>query len=246
MMETNMKPTGKPLKYQQLKQQLQRQIEEKQYPYGQCLPTERELCDMLDASRMTLRKAISELEDEGYLYRVQGKGTFVSYQEKLEQPLAKLTSFSDDMRLRGMKPGSRILLMEVIPAGERIAKKLNITADEQVIMFRRLRLADDEPMAIETSYFSYDRCHSIMEGVTNGMSLYTAMRDELGIVLRRAEQSIETGLLQLWEASMLGNEALTNCMFIKRLTFDENGDPIEYVESKYRADRYKFFVELYC
>ena len=119
------------LKYQQLKENLLRQINQGVYASGRCLPPERELCEMFSASRMTVRKAVDELVDEHVLYRIRGKGTFVLH-EKIMQSLTSLTSFSDDMRARGMTPSSRILLLDRIPAGRLVAEKLSMEVGDDL------------------------------------------------------------------------------------------------------------------
>lgn len=230
------------LKYQQLKENLLRQINQGVYASGRCLPPERELCELFSASRMTVRKAVDELVDEQVLYRIRGKGTFVLH-EKIMQSLTSLTSFSDDMRARGMAPSSRILLLDRIPAGRLVAEKLSMEVGDDVILLKRLRLADGVPMAIETSYLNPTICDSLVERISAGESMY-ALYEKLGIQLRRAVQCMEIAPLQSWEADILENHDLTMAMFIQRQTFDQRDCPVEYVESQYRADRYRLCVEL--
>ena len=118
--------TGKP-KYQQIKDLLLGSIQSGALDDGACLPPERELCERYDVSRVTVRKAIKELEDEGAVYRIQGKGTFLRRpQNKITQVLTRLTSFTEDMLSRGMTAGSRILLTEQVAASAEIAEKLEL------------------------------------------------------------------------------------------------------------------------
>ena len=235
----------KMLKYQTLKEKLKERIQSGFYRESNCLPAERELCEEYDASRMTVRKAVSELEEEGVLYKVRGKGTFIKNTGKINQTLSKLTSFSEDMEARGMIPGSKILVLDVILANEAISENLGLEVGEKVIMLRRLRLADREPMAIETTYLSHKLFADIFHRLADENSLYQLMREELGIVPKRAIQSVEVSSLMEWEASLLGNRELQAALLIHRRTFDGEGIPLEYVESKYRSDKYKFYIELY-
>lgn len=230
-------------KYQQIKSDLKARIQKGEWGDMKCLPPEREMCETYQASRMTVRKAVSDLEEEGLLYRIQGKGTFVRMNTKISQPLAKLSSFSDDMIARGKTPTSKILLLDVIPASEEIGEKLNIRKGDPVILMRRLRGADDIPMAIETSYVSYALFQPVYDKMPAG-SLYSLMRNELHIYPKKAIQTIEVTGLSDWEASLLGNEKLMDALLMYRQTFDENDRPIEYVVSKYRSDKYKFYIEL--
>lgn len=235
----------KMLKYQTLKEKLKERIQSGFYRESNCLPAERELCEEYDASRMTVRKAVSELEEEGVLYKVRGKGTFIKNTGKINQTLSKLTSFSEDMEARGMIPGSKILVLDVILANEAISENLGLEVGEKVIMLRRLRLADREPMAIETTYLSHKLFADIFHRLADENSLYQLMREELGIFPKRAIQSVEVSSLMEWEASLLGNRELQAALLIHRRTFDGEGIPLEYVESKYRSDKYKFYIELY-
>src|SRR5438874_10348930 len=115
---------------------------------GDSIPSERRLSTDFGVSRLTIRAALDELVREGYLVRRHGSGTFVG-QPKIAQQLT-LTSFSEDMRRRGMLPDSRTLSLENVHAGARVGRALNVSPDERVFQITRLRLADGEPMALET------------------------------------------------------------------------------------------------
>src|SRR5256885_17236720 len=115
---------------------------------GQAIPSERQLSAELGVSRLTVRAALDDLVREGLLVRRRGSGTFVS-EPKIAQELT-MTSFTEDMRRRGMVPGSRTLELRVSPAGARLGRVLHVSPSEPVLAVKRLRLADGEPMAIET------------------------------------------------------------------------------------------------
>jgi GntR family transcriptional regulator len=230
-------------KYRKMKETLLDSMQNaSEFPDG-CLPSERELGEKFNVSRITVRRAIAELEQEGYLYRIQGKGAFVC-NNKIPQPLARLTSFSSDMAARSMRPNSRILAMEKITAGENIAAMLQVKPEDTVVLLKRLRMADGEPMAIETCYMNNAIGSVVVEHISNETSLYELFTAKLGIVLFSAQQSIEVISLKEYEKSLLKNESESSALFIKRLTFDDQHRPVEYVESKYRGDRYRFQVEL--
>src|SRR5438093_1863242 len=115
---------------------------------GDSIPSERQLSVDLGVSRLTLRAALDELAREGYLVRRRGSGTFVG-EPKIAQELT-MTSFTEDIRRRGMKPGSRTLDLHGSPAGARLGRLLHVSPSEPIVVVKRLRTADDEPMAIET------------------------------------------------------------------------------------------------
>lgn len=210
---------------------------------GNDLPSERVLGEKYGVSRVTIRKAMGELEAEGCIYRVQGKGAFLC-KEKIPQHLPRLDSFSNDMHSRNMVPDSHILALESIAADESIAQMLQVGKGDPVVLLKRLRLADGEPMAIETSYMRREIGLVIMEAIADGMSLYELFESTCSIKLKYARQSIEVTPLKGWERKLLQAETPAYALFMKRQTFDMNDIPVEYVESKYRSDRYRFHVEL--
>ena len=115
---------------------------------GEAIPSERQLSADLGVSRLTVRAALDELVREGFLVRRRGSGTFVS-EPKIAQELT-MTSFTEDMRRRGMQPASRTLSLEIVPAGARLGRLLHVSPSEPIVVAKRLRLADRETMAIET------------------------------------------------------------------------------------------------
>lgn len=230
--------------YLQLKEKLLDRIHTQEWKPGDCLPSERALCEEYALSRMTVRQAVSELEREGLVQRIQGKGTFVS-QEKLTQPLLKLTSFSEDMRARGFLPSAQTLALERVPASKTVAAKLEVAPGAEVIMLKRLRLADGEPMAIETAYLDNEKCSPIYDQLAQNKSLYQLMKHTLHITLSGARQSIEIAAVQGWEAKLLHMPEAGMVMRTERQTLDARKSPVEYVVSKYRGDKYKFYIELF-
>src|SRR5690606_3088473 len=127
--------------YYQLEERLKESIEKKEWEEGQIIPSERVLSEQYGISRMTVRQAIQNLVRDGYLYREKGKGTFVAA-NKIEQPLQGLTSFTEDMRSRGLKPGTRLLDFSVVAAEGELVRKLRVAEGESVIVIKRVRLAD--------------------------------------------------------------------------------------------------------
>ncbi|MFC6600901.1 GntR family transcriptional regulator [Ectobacillus funiculus] len=111
--------------YYQLEEQIKKQIESGELQPGDMLPSEREYAELINVSRMTVRQAMNNLVDGGYLYRQKGRGTFVA-EKKVEQELGSLTSFTEDMKARGLVPSSKLLSFEIIPAPEKIANQLQI------------------------------------------------------------------------------------------------------------------------
>lgn len=230
-------------KYVQVKAQLLRLIQDENRFPDRCLPSERELCDMFGVSRITVRRAVADLELDGVLFRVQGKGAFVNA-AKIQQPLFRVSSFTQDMNSRQMKPGARILALERIPSGDLIAAKLGIAPTEDVYMLKRLRFADEEPMAIETCYLPLNIGTVIADKISDNMSLYQLIQSACGITITSATQTIEVSRLKNYERKLLVCESIPYAMHFTRCSYDSEGNCVEYVESKYRADRYRLVTEL--
>ena len=230
-------------KHSRLVQQLQNLVQEIRERGETCLPSERELGEQFGVSRVTVRNALAALEEQGLIYRVQGKGAFVT-KEKFHQPLSALTSFTQDMDSQGMVSGARILALETIPAPRKVAKLLRISEDSQVLLLRRLRSINAEPIAIENCYLPSHLGQVLQSHFRQDSSLYALLQKHCGITPVWAEQSFEVGSLFPWEQNLFGEKAPPYAMCTTRLTFDQNDNPLEYVESKYRADRYSYHVRM--
>lgn len=228
--------------YLQLQEVLKEQIHTGLLKPGDQLPPERELSDQFRMSRMTVRQALNQLVTEGLLYRVQGKGTFVA-KPKITQNLWQLSSFTEDMLSRGMKPGALVIEREVIHAEPKLAELFKLEKDMRLIKIRRLRTADSEPIALETTHLPYQQFQSILAKELTG-SLYELLASEYRVSLARARQSIEAREAWPLEAGLLKIPDKTPVLIIERISYDVDRQVIEYVNSCYRADKYKFYVEL--
>lgn len=228
--------------YFQLEHSIRQQIENGELTPGDPLPSEREYAEQLDVSRMTVRQAITNLVNEGLLYRQKGRGTFVA-EQKLEQKLSGLTSFTEDMKARGMTPANTLLAFEIIPADTKVAERLDLKEHTPVYEIKRIRLADDVPMALETVYISANLVKGLTETIT-AASLYHYIEEELGLVIGHAVQSIEAAIVNETERPHLLVQKGAPVLLIERNTFLKDGTPLEYVKSSYRADRYKFTIDI--
>ena len=229
-------------KYYQLKEIIRDMIEKDELEAGQGIPPERELCERYGVSRMTARQAVMELVNEGLLYRVQGLGTFVA-EEKVRQGTGRLTSFTQDMRERGMEASSKIVGMKEDEAGPVVARMLRVDPGERIIRVRRVRNADGKPMALETSHLLYGVAKGILGVDLSGRSLYEEL-GKAGVRAAAAEQSYEAVLVNEAESEHLGVPIASPALLIERVTFDEAEKPFEYVKSVYRGDRYRVTTRL--
>lgn len=228
--------------YYQLEEYIKALIEKGELRTGDVLPAEREYAEKYQISRMTVRQAFTHLVNEGYLHRLQGKGTFVA-ERKIEQLLKRLTSFTEDMKARGLTPGSQLVHFDIIPATRQIANQLSIQEYVPVYEIKRIRLADGIPMALETNYISANLIQGLTEEIVN-QSLYAHIEGQLNLRIDRAQQVIESAIASQTEAKYLKINNGAPVMLIQQNTYLQDGTPVEYVNSTYRADRYKFIIQM--
>lgn len=228
--------------YVQLREMLRTQVEGGNLAPGTRVPSERELSRTWSISRMTARAAISQLVDLGHLRRVPGKGTFVQ-RPKMLQGLHTLTSFTEDMWSRGKTAQARVLEQGVQAATPYVAAQLDIAPGTQVVILRRLRLADGEPMSLETAYLAASRFSFVTTEDLVSQSLYDVL-GRRGIDLGWADQTVEARFARKEEAKLLGIPRRAPVLRTERTTYDTAGVPVEHVQSAYRADRYTFNVTL--
>jgi GntR family transcriptional regulator len=209
---------------------------------GQPIPAERQLAVELGVSRLTLRAAIDELVRDGYLERRHGSGTYVT-EPKIAQPLT-LTSFSDDMRRRGMTPGSRTLELVGTLAGARLAHRLGVSPEARLIRVKRLRLADSMPMAMEVLHVPETLVPGLTRQDFEDHSFYELLRERYGITIAAGSQSIEPTVTSEEESEVLNVPLHTPAFLFERTTVSESGRIVEFVRSIYRGDRYRLVADL--
>ncbi|HHV63017.1 MAG TPA: GntR family transcriptional regulator [Firmicutes bacterium] len=213
---------------------------------GDMLPSERDLCERYKVSRSTVRQAIDALVSEGLVYRRQGKGTFIG-RSKIQRHLQHLYSFTDDMYRMGLVPSSKILEAVVTEASEDISKNLALPAsDKKVTKYTRIRMANDEPLLIETTCVPYYLCPGLIERDLSRQSLYHILRTEYGLEPYRAVETHEAISLAPSEAKLLKCKPGTSGFSIERIAYLETGEPIELTNSITRGDKCKFVVELWA
>jgi GntR family transcriptional regulator len=209
---------------------------------GGALPSERQLSVDLGVSRLTVRAALDELVREGYLVRRRGSGTFVR-EPKIAQELA-MTSFSEEMRRRGMTPGSRTLSLETTTAGAYLGRCLHVSPSERVVVAKRLRLADGESMAIETLHVPESLVPGLEPKDLDRGSFYELLAERYGITIVGGMQTIEPTVTNEEESEALDVPLHSPAFLFERTTRSENEAIVEFVRSIYRGDRYRLVSEL--
>ena len=209
---------------------------------GDSIPSERQLAGDLGVSRLTVRAALDELVREGYLLRRRGAGTFVA-----EPKVAKgmtISSFSEDMRQRGLTPGSRTLELQVVPAGARLGRILHVSPAEPVTVAKRLRLADGEPMAIELLHVRESLLPGLSAADLEADSFYDLLANRYGIEIVGGEQTVEPTVTDEEESATLGVPLHSPALLFERVTRTTTGEIVEFTVSVYRGDRYRIVSEL--
>ena len=209
---------------------------------GALLPSERLLMERYSVARGTVVQVIEALAARGLVYRVQGSGTFVA-EPKFRQPLT-LTSFTEDMRARGMTPGSVVRNQAIVPASEVVARHLALVPGTPVVHLERVRTADGEPMALERTHLPAQRLPGLEDADLTDASLYELLERKWGVRVAEADQWASVVRVSEEEAVLLHVSAEQPALLFQRVTRDPAGTPVEYVRSLYRGDRYEVHTRL--
>jgi GntR family transcriptional regulator len=238
-------PTDIMPKYYQLANILRQQIKKGDFQPHDAILSERQLEQRYKLSRPTIRQAIDILSRQGYLYRVHGKGTFVS-PPKLQKGMLELTSFTEDMRNRGLEPGQKILEFGYVKPDSKIRRQLEILDNEKkVLRIKRLRYGDEEPMGLQESFLALDSAHTITrEEIEERGSIYLILQEKFGIYPTEADETLEVTLATSEEAELLNVIEGSPLLLNERTLWSQDRIAIEFVRILYRGDRYKYFMRL--
>lgn len=244
-MSSSINPFDAIPKYHQLANILRRKINEGEWKPLMPIPSERQLEPLYNVSRATIRQAIELLIRQGYLFREHGRGTFVSPQ-KLQKAIQDLTSFSEDMRARGLRPGQIILELEVIDPPDFVRQHLDIPeGPAKVIKIKRVRLGDDLPIGIQTSYLLIPENQTMTrEDIEQNGSIYDILAEKFHLIPTEADETLEVVLASEDEAMLLNIPEGSPLLLSERTTYSQNRRPIEFVKILYRGDRYKYYTRL--
>ncbi|GCE13288.1 GntR family transcriptional regulator [Tengunoibacter tsumagoiensis] len=231
--------------YYQLKEVLKQQIRAGHLAPHTAIPSEPELVAQYHVSRATVRQALTELVHEGLLYRQHGRGTFVCEPRVQHQTISELTSFSEELRRRGKRPGGMLFVSELVRGSQTVREQLRLTDEEQVVRLERLRTADESPIAYEINYLPYPRAMSVYQRAKEAAegSLYNLMASE-GLQPYIAEQAFKAGLASGRESELLRVPEGSVGVRMTSTAFDETGAPIEYTESFFPENLYEFRLTL--
>ena len=208
---------------------------------GQKLLQEREYAARFGISLAPVRQAILDLVKEGYFYRVPGRGTFVR-EQKVEEKISILASFSESMRAKGLNAVLRVVELRVGIAPPTVRAMLE-TVDQQFVFLQRVALVEGKAIALLSSYLPARLVAGIETLDFNGRSLYKTLEERYGIVLARAESTIEVVRCRGTQSTVLGIPPGTPMLQVEGKTYDVTGQFVEFSQVLYRADRFRFTIE---
>lgn len=232
---------GRPY-YQQMRDDIKKKIQCGDYKRGQYLPCEKKLVEEYGVSRTTVRSAISELVQDGYLYIVRGKGTKVAY-SRLTDNNPNLLSFTEIVKSHGYEPQMLQRSFEIIRADEKLAKKLGIGAGEEAVHIYRVRGTDDEPVSINDSYLPGKILgEQGAELLLDGESMYENLKRHYHIAVTEVKEEIWAVSAGKYEAETLDVEENAPLLAFERESYSQEGTLVEYSKVIYRSDRYRHAV----
>lgn len=222
---------------------LKEAIVQKDIKEGEKIPSEAKLVEIFGVSRITVRKAVDELARKGYVKKQQGKGTIV-LPMKQSYNLQQLTSFSHDVKKKGSNAQSKIRVFSEIPANEFIAETLNINAGDLVYYLERIRYYGEEIIGLHKAYIRKKDMLDISKGeMKDDTSLYSLFESK-GVFLKEATETIEAIMTNQELNEILNFKEDQPVFYRKRLSYDEQDVPIEYVEMYYDAKVTRYEIKM--
>ena len=229
--------------YQQLADLLRREISEREAQHEVFqLPSENELAERHGITRATVRHALDVLEQDGWIYREKGKGSFAAV-HRVEHKLTQLVSTTEDMQRRGWSLTTRVVSLEEMRSAHYVAHALDLEEGIDVYELCRIRLVDGEPLSLQTAYLPVELCPTLDENDLT-TSLYRLLETRYGLRLWTGKEVLRARCATPYEADLLQIKANLPVMYIERTTYAADGTAVEYLESVWRGDRYDFTVTL--
>lgn len=235
--------TGSIPLYHQLKEIFIEKISGGEWLPGATIPAEGELCAEYGVSRGPVRQALDQLVREGLLTRKQGKGTWV-LPTKIERSLGRLYSFTDLIVQQGLAPSARLLSFERIRAPRGLARTLGLAEGAALFKIVRLRMADQEPLVLETIYVPVAFCPALAPGELAHTPLYSLLQEHYGVPLVKARQYFEAVVTDAFEAETLVMPQGAPVLLLQNITYTAGERPVVVSKAIVRGDRLRYYVEL--
>lgn len=230
--------------YHQIREVLLEAIRNGDFPLDQPIPSERELGEKFDVNRLTVRQAITDMVNDGWLRRQRGVGTFVNDRRPMQMIMPALMGFSERMQRLGLKPGSQLISVEVQLPTRSAAEALRVEPTTKVIRLIRLRLADNEAVMLETAFMPYALVPGLETRIADDPSLYHLLATAYNIIAVEAEEVLEPVLLTAYEADLLQTEAGRPALLAEGTIYTSGRQVIEFTKSLVRGDKAKYLFHL--
>lgn len=228
--------------YFQLETLILEEIENGTYPVGSMIPTEKELSQMFDISRTTVRQAIADLVQKERLYRTKSKGTFVAHPKTSQQFMHTILSYDEDVRAAGRHPSTEVLQLEVVELSQEIACAMEMLPGTKAIYLYRKRMVDNEPFVRVETYLPYDKCSFLLKHDFTKESLYEVLSQQRETHVVRIVRTCEVRSANTEDLSILGLKRGRPIHFFNSMGYNQDGELIEYSLARYRGDVSKFRV----
>lgn len=228
--------------YNQLMNILIHDIKNNLAPHTKML-SEREICTKYDISRTTVRQALGELENIGYIYKISGKGSFVSGHESSRKNLIDTYSFTEQMRAIGKNPTTEVVRFEIVESYEEIAEQMGIKSREMVYFLKRIRFADGIPMMIENSYLPISLFKGLEESLIASKPLYDLFKEDFGQSISYADEEFVAALVKPKIAKVLDVPTNSACLNLKRTTYNQKNQVLELTFSTARSDQFVYKIK---
>jgi GntR family transcriptional regulator len=229
--------------YHQLQMVLQAEIESGKWLPDQQLPTETKIAERFGVSKITVRQALQVLAEQGYIRREQGRGTFVA-RRKFDEGPRELTSFTEEMRRHDLLASSHVLGQTLELADARVSDALRLARPEPIFVLRRLRLANGEPMGVQTAHIPAAMVPGLEKENLENASLYETLQGRFGLYPARARETYFVALADQEAAELLRIPLGSPVFAVERVTLLPNEKPFEFVQSIMRGDRYSIVLDL--
>ena len=230
--------------YQQIYEFMRAELTRGNQQPGDMIPTENELMERYQVSRITIRQVLDMLVKDGLIYRQRGRGSFVAH-PPIHGSFTRIVSFTEDMRQRGLQAGTRVLAAQLLPAPAEIAERLSVEPGTELAHIQRLRQADNEPLAVEDSFLVHAYCPGLLAHDFARQPMRERLARTYGLHIARATQTVRAVLAPPAVAVALAVSRRAPLLFIERVSFSESLTPIEYLLIYYRGDRYALNGELH-
>ncbi len=230
--------------YFQLKSLLLEEIKRNEYPVDSLIPTEKEISEMFQISRTTVRQAITELVQAGWLYRIKSKGTFVARVKIKQDFIKRLEPFNEQIARTGRVPSTQVLAFEVVEMSEQVAAVFGVDAGAKAIYLHRRRCADGDPIVTVETYLPYASCSFVLDHDMSQESMYNLLATRESTRICRVSRTLEAVAANVRDVERLDMVRGKPVQLFKTIGYNQMNEPIEYSIARYRGDRNKFEIDL--